>query len=611
MADPLDAVWRVILRDFAGNFIDEIDNWVSLTAISVFNGVGSFELTIAADGVSARVMNPYRGIVITRNDETVFSGQIFTQYSVTPSTISVAGLCDNFLLNRPALPDPLGPPYNSAYSVKTGAASTIMREYAFENLSLPFCRADREVANLLITADPVLGSSMTGRAGGQRLVSLLREIASTGLAGGLGFRILQSPDSSYRQFSIYQPQDRSDDVKFGYGLGTASNFTDSRTAPEANYIYVMGGDGFGFNGRTIKEAGDDASIAEWGLIEGLIDARDVTNDGELEQRLAESLAGAVTSRKVNVSPLESESMQYKVHWDLGDLVSFVTTDGSNTFIDVIREIRFDFTKDSGVVITPMLGEANSTNDSLVSQHIASVQDRLSNVERNWRVPDNSITPEMLTAALVPVVGEVKWLTQAAAPTGYKVCDGSEISRTVYADLWNHFVTEGLHLVFGLGSGGVTFNLPDLRGRTLLGASSFYTLGSVGGATSVTPPAHTHPGDHSHTINNHSHTIPDHRHEYSLTHDHASFNSGGASTFSSALSTYPGSTTGTDHRHAIDVPTFTSSSNDTTDKTGFVTDDKTGMVTEPESTGHAADYGSAVISTMQPYMALLPVIYTGV
>lgn len=48
---------------------------------------------------------------------------------------------------------------------------------------------------------------------------------------------------------------------------------------------------------------------------------------------------------------------------------------------------------------------------------------------------------------------------SAAPAGWLMCDGSEISRTVYAQLFASIST-----TYGAGDGTTTFNLPDFRGR---------------------------------------------------------------------------------------------------------------------------------------------------
>lgn len=60
-------------------------------------------------------------------------------------------------------------------------------------------------------------------------------------------------------------------------------------------------------------------------------------------------------------------------------------------------------------------------------------------------------------------GTIVAFAGTAAPAGWTVCDGSEISRTMYAGL---FVAVGIN--FGGGDGVSTFNLPDLRGRFMRG-----------------------------------------------------------------------------------------------------------------------------------------------
>ena len=49
------------------------------------------------------------------------------------------------------------------------------------------------------------------------------------------------------------------------------------------------------------------------------------------------------------------------------------------------------------------------------------------------------------------------------PTGYLECDGSEIDRTTYADLFAVIGT-----TWGAGDGSTTFDLPDFRGEFLRG-----------------------------------------------------------------------------------------------------------------------------------------------
>ena len=117
-----------------------------------------------------------------------------------------------------------------------------------------------------------------------------------------------------------------------------------------------------------------------------------------------------------------------------------------------------------------------------------------NVEAAGEVKAGGSTP------LVPI-GTILDFAAATAPTGYLVCDGSAVSRTTYAALFAVIGT-----TWGAGNGSTTFNVPDLRGRTAIGAgtgtasdATAHALGSNGGTethklTSAQSgvPAHNHP-----------------------------------------------------------------------------------------------------------------------
>jgi microcystin-dependent protein len=82
--------------------------------------------------------------------------------------------------------------------------------------------------------------------------------------------------------------------------------------------------------------------------------------------------------------------------------------------------------------------------------------------------------------LVPI-GAILAYAGATAPSGWVLCDGSAISRTDYSTLFT-----AIGVSFGVGDGSTTFNVPDLRGRVLVGkddmggsAASRVTTGNEG------------------------------------------------------------------------------------------------------------------------------------
>ena len=109
---------------------------------------------------------------------------------------------------------------------------------------------------------------------------------------------------------------------------------------------------------------------------------------------------------------------------------------------------------------------------------------------NAEVVNRNAAISTLQALAIPPGVMYIW-SAATAPSGWKLCDGSAISRTTFATLFAVIGT-----TYGAGDGSTTFNIPNLQSNVPIGASGTYALGSTGGeATHVltTPemPAHTH------------------------------------------------------------------------------------------------------------------------
>jgi len=86
---------------------------------------------------------------------------------------------------------------------------------------------------------------------------------------------------------------------------------------------------------------------------------------------------------------------------------------------------------------------------------------------------------------VPTGGLMMWPT-VTPPAGFLLCNGSAVSRITYAALFAI-----LGSTFGNGDGINTFNLPDYRNRTAVGAGSLYAAGDSGGSKDSVIASHTH------------------------------------------------------------------------------------------------------------------------
>lgn len=130
--------------------------------------------------------------------------------------------------------------------------------------------------------------------------------------------------------------------------------------------------------------------------------------------------------------------------------------------------------------------------------------------------DSAIQPGMMAA----------W-PGTTPPDGWLAADGSAVSRSTYADLFAVLGTSR-----GEGNGTTTFNLPNYKGRTLVGydvgQTEFNAIGKQGGAKTHTLSANEMPA-HSHGVND-----PGHSHHISAILD----NYGGGNN-NNALTNYPG------------------------------------------------------------------------
>lgn len=161
-----------------------------------------------------------------------------------------------------------------------------------------------------------------------------------------------------------------------------------------------------------------------------------------------------------------------------------------------------------------------------------------------------------------ITGEIRAYASgpASPPAGWLWCDGSGVSRTTYANLFAAISTQ-----YGGGDGFTSFNVPDLRGRTIVGKDDIggsgigrvtiglsgiagTVLGATGGTETVTLTtanlaSHSHSGSAS-TVGDHSHG--------GLTglagaHDHGGATGGQSATHTHAASTSAETTT---HTHGV-------------------------------------------------------------
>lgn len=75
------------------------------------------------------------------------------------------------------------------------------------------------------------------------------------------------------------------------------------------------------------------------------------------------------------------------------------------------------------------------------------------------------------------IGSIMPYPKTTSPENWLVCDGSAVSRTTYSELFNVIGED-----FGAGDGSTTFNLPNIKGKTVVGLDTSDTDFNVIGKT---------------------------------------------------------------------------------------------------------------------------------
>jgi len=458
---------------------------LSLKIQPVFNGIGSWSISLPAEHrMTSRLRAPGSGIIITDHEtgEIVMSGSTSkpskrSTASDPDGMVSLAGLSDDRLLwDARAYPDPANA--NSAtqafaYDTRTGNAETLLREYAAYNVSSGDAPAGR-VAGLrdflrLEATNKNLGSTLTKRVRFDNLGELMSEIAIEG--GGLGFRVVQVGEEL--EIQIYEPTDRTAFIRLDVKNGTLDEESVEFAPPEVTRM-IVAGQGEGVDRQFVDVTTAEATAAEddWGLvIEEFKDQRQTDILDELESAgLGELLERGYTKVAVKAVPSNDQSMVFLRDFKLGDKITIVV-DGQETKTNITEAAII--VDSSGLRSGVAIGDiADFNRESALRQTVEDTTRRVEKLETNIGTPkEDDPADKTPPGAIMEFAGIVE-------PVGWMFNDGRSLLRSEYP---------GLYAALGTTYGADDidhFNIPDMRGRTVVGLdvsqTEFDTLGKTGG-----------------------------------------------------------------------------------------------------------------------------------
>ncbi|WP_344010525.1 siphovirus ReqiPepy6 Gp37-like family protein [Nocardiopsis exhalans] len=354
-------------REWLGIVDDELD----FSATARHLALGAWQVTVEAASPSADLLLEGEGLALIDAD-----GRVLLSGPKRPmergrdpgsdNTLTFTGVDDTALLSRIVYPSPAtaitstGTKHTAQYWTRNAPAETVLRDLISANAGTS-ALADRRVPGLYLPASQERGAALSSQLRLDNLLDAAWEIART---GGLGFHVVQDTESTDLHLVVYEPRDRSREIRFGEHLGNLGSYEYSATPPEVTDVIVAIG-GEGVDRRFYRYQRRDP-LWPGVVIEEVLDARDLSQepgdgdeewvnpDAASEQRATERLDDGAATASVTFEPLEVDGLRFGADYALGDIVTAELDLGDVT--DTIREVRYSRTPDGGELIVPSIGE---------------------------------------------------------------------------------------------------------------------------------------------------------------------------------------------------------------------------------------------------------------
>lgn len=447
-----------------------------------WNGIGEMDLTISSEVPNASL--------IAENDLLYFGKDYHKAYIVerietvgTPTDLIIKALSVDSLLADYIT----SPPAGYAEDVQSGTREQVVRGWVTTSCIPP--DPDRPGYSIALGTYQGYGGTTSDRT---RFKNLADEIARVLAPENLGWGLTLDVPGKQFIFNVYQGTDRTKDasgysprVYFGLRYNNIQNPRQIKDQIGARTVAYVGGQGAGVDRTIVKVTATGANR----IRETFVDARDTDALPELTERGSQALAEAAPIDAYEFEVLNRQ-FRYESEYDLGDFVTVVRDKDTyeNLQIKHITEVY----ERGNVHVLPEFGKAEPTQKDI----IGGISARVATLEGS-EVP----RPET-----IPPVATIMASAASAIPGGWLECNGQAVSREDYASLF-----EAIGTTYGAGDGSSTFNVPDLKGRTIAGhdtgQTEFDVLGETGGEKTHTLTVAEMPA-HSHDIKMDSDTSPD-------------------------------------------------------------------------------------------------------
>ena len=174
----------------------------------------------------------------------------------------------------------------------------------------------------------------------------------------------------------------------------------------------------------------------------------ITADGECKYFVIDEESGSIRFPKYSYTAPE-----YPWIYCFNAAVPQTTTQGAEYTASLISKVS-----KAGDTMTGQLVMANGSNG--IKFQGTNDNNYYVNFSNDLLKVIKTLSGQTLSSELITPVGSLIMgpIPEANCPDGYLICNGQDVSRTKYAELFSLLGTN-----FGVGDGSTTFNIPDYRG----------------------------------------------------------------------------------------------------------------------------------------------------
>lgn len=383
---PVD--YTLLITDAALQYVgDPIICWTYIDVTLKFNEPDSGLFTVPGyPWIIQQIAEGHR-VVVIRNGAVLTAGPIekwIHERSNDGENAGIGKITVNFsddlalVAARMAYPNPAQTieGQTADFWTYTGNAETGLQQLVDTNAG-PGALAPRRVPHLEMAAPVGTGLTVTIRATRmQPLLDVARQIAEVG--GNFGFRTRQS-SATQILFETYEPEDKSSEVRFGFGLGNMAYIAYEVSAPTATTVAV-GGQGETGADAFMLEVNNAVDEAAWGRFEKLVARAGNGDTGELTDDGNQALGEAAATTRLASNLLDIPDQRFGVHYNVGDLVAVESWPGEQV-VDLVRTVHLQVYPTSGEYTSATVGSQAAVTDPMWVQRLREIDARVGQLER--------------------------------------------------------------------------------------------------------------------------------------------------------------------------------------------------------------------------------------